>query len=356
MEKVNMTVELNEFLQQMFRNPLMAVTVLLTLGVILVNGWTDAPNAIATCVSTRAIKPKPAIIMAAVFNFLGVLVMTMVNAKVAATIYNMVDFGGNTGEATMALCAALFAIVVWAVAAWRFGIPTSESHALIAGLSGAAIALHGGVDGINGAEWIKVIYGLVLSTALGFGVGFGAVRTVERLCRRKDRIKTVGFFKNAQVAGGAAMAFMHGAQDGQKFMGVFMLGIFLVNGNANVTDFSIPIWLMVLCSVVMGLGTSIGGYRIIKSVGMDMVKLETYQGFSADLGAALCLLLASLTGIPVSTTHTKTTSIMGVGFSKRISAVNWKIVNEMVLTWILTFPGCGLLGYIMVKAFNLIFN
>ena len=138
-------------------------------------------------------------------------------------------------------------------------------------------------------------------------------------------------------------------------MGVFLLGIFLSGGQTGVTEFTIPVWLMLLCSAVMGLGTSIGGYRIIKSVGMDMVRLETYQGFAADLGAAACLLLASLTGIPVSTTHTKTTAIMGVGASKRLSAVNWKIVKEMVLTWVLTFPGCGLLGYLMVKLFILIF-
>ena len=350
-----MTVSLTEFLASLVQNPLVALTALLTLGVILVNGWTDAPNAIATCVSTRAIEPRAAIVMAAAFNFLGVLVMTLISDKVATTIYKMVDFGQNAGEATTALCAALFAIVVWATAAWRFGIPTSESHALIAGLSGAAIAMHGGMAGINAMEWLKVLYGLVLSTILGFGSGYLAVKAIEIVCRRMDRLRTARFFKHAQVAGGAAMAFMHGAQDGQKFMGVFLLGIFLSGGQTGVTEFTIPVWLMLLCSAVMGLGTSIGGYRIIKSVGMDMVRLETYQGFAADLGAAACLLLASLTGIPVSTTHTKTTAIMGVGASKRLSAVNWKIVKEMVLTWVLTFPGCGLLGYLMVKLFILIF-
>ncbi|HML38026.1 MAG TPA: inorganic phosphate transporter, partial [Bacillota bacterium] len=149
-----MTVSLGDFIVQLFSNPALVVTVLLTLGVILVNGWTDAPNAIATCVSTRSMGPRAAILMAAVFNFCGVFVMTMVNATVAMTIYKMVDFGGNSGDALIALCAALFAIVLWAVAAWWFGIPTSESHALIAGISGAAIALQGGMSGINGSEWI----------------------------------------------------------------------------------------------------------------------------------------------------------------------------------------------------------
>ena len=350
-----MTITLAEFLPQLISNPVLAITVLLVLGVILVNGWTDAPNAIATCVSTKSMSPRAAILMAAVFNFLGVFFMTMVNASVAATIYKMVDFGGDSGDALVALCAALFAIVVWAVAAWWFGIPTSESHALIAGITGAAIALHNGLGGVNGGEWIKVVYGLGLSTVLGFGMGWIVVKIIELICRGMDRRRTQGFFKGGQIAGGAAMAFMHGAQDGQKFMGVFMLGVFLANGQANVNNFQIPLWLMILCSAVMGLGTSIGGYRIIKSVGMDMVKLEKYQGFAADLAAAFCLLLSSLTGIPVSTTHTKTTAIMGVGAARRLSSVNWGVVKEMVLTWILTFPGCGLIGFLMAKLFMWLF-
>lgn len=350
-----MAVTFKDFLMQISYNPTLLITTLLTLGVILVNGWTDAPNAIATCVSTRSIKARNAILMAAVFNFLGVFVMTMINANVAQTIYNMVDFGGNSKDALVALCAALFAIVTWATAAWWFGIPTSESHALIAGISGAAIALHNGLEGINGNEWVKVLYGLVLSTILGFVMGWIVVKFTEFVFRGFNRKKTNEFFQNAQVAGGAAMAFMHGAQDGQKFMGVFMLGIFLANGQANVVSFEIPIWMMLLCSAVMGLGTSIGGYKIIKSVGMDMCRLEKYQGFSADTAAATCLLISSLSGIPVSTTHTKTTAIMGVGAAKRLSSVNWGVVKEMVYTWVLTFPGCGLIGYLMAKLFMIIF-
>ena len=346
---------LPDFLGQLGTNPAFFITVILTLAVILVNGWTDAPNAIATCISTRSMNPRAAILMAAIFNFFGVLVMTIFNSKVAETIYNMVDFGDNAHEATIALCAALVAIVAWATVAWKFGIPTSESHALIAGISGGAIALHGNMSGINGSEWIKVIYGLVLSTILGFVMGWISVKLTELFARRIDRRKTTKFFQGAQIGGGAAMAFMHGAQDGQKFIGVFLLGAFLAKGQAHVTNFQIPIWLMILCSAVMGLGTSIGGYRIIKAVGMDMVKLEKYQGFSADMAAAGCLLLSSLTGIPVSTTHTKTTAIMGVGAAKRLSSVNWGVVKEMVLTWVLTFPGCGIIGFFMAKLFIWIF-
>lgn len=348
-----MTISLSAFLSSLFSNQPLFITVILILGVILVNGWTDAPNAIATCVSTRSISPKAAIVMAAFFNFFGVFVMTMVNTTVAQTIYYMVDFGGDTRQALSALCAALISIVVWATAAWWFGIPTSESHALIAGISGAAIALQGGISGINGSEWIKVVYGLILSTVLGFAFGWIIVKMVECVCRNLDRSKTLPFFKNAQIVSGACMAFMHGAQDGQKFMGVFMLGIFLANGQGNAIQFEIPIWLMLVCSLVMAFGTSIGGYRIIKAVGMDMVKLEKYQGFSADLAGAGCLLIASIIGAPVSTTHTKTAAIMGVGSAKRISSVRWSIVKEMIFTWILTFPGCGLIGFFMAKLFLL---
>ena len=346
---------LPEFWEQMCHSPMLMVSTVLTLGVILVNGWTDAPNAIATCVSTRAISARKAIVMAAVFNFLGVLVMTAVNASVAMTIYNMVDFGGNAHISLVALCAAMAAIVIWATAAWYFGIPTSESHALIAGISGAAVAINNSFDGINGAEWIKVIYGIVFSTVLGFIMGFITSKITVFIFRNQNRIKSERFFSGAQVAGGAAMAFMHGAQDGQKFMAIFLLGAAFANGQAYTSSFTVPIWLMVICSLVMGLGTSIGGYRIIKSVGMDMVKLKPYQGFAADLSATLCLLLSSLTGIPVSTTHTKTTAIMGVGAARRIRNVNWSIVKDLVLTWVFTFPGCGVLGYIMAKLFLIIF-
>ena len=341
----------SSFLEQMLQSPALLISTLLTLAVILVNGWTDAPNAIATCVSTRAIGMRQAILMAAVCNFLGVLVMTSLNAAVAMTIYNMVDFGGDAHTALIALCAAMVAIVIWATAAWYFGIPTSESHALIAGLSGAAIAIHNGFGGINGGEWVKVLWGLLLSTVLGFGMGFVCTRLTEWFCRNRDRRKTNRFFSAAQVGGGAAMALMHGAQDGQKFIAVFLLATALAGGQAEATTFVVPLWLMALCSLVMALGTSIGGYRIIKSVGMDMVKLSTYQGFSADLAAALCLLFSSLTGVPVSTTHTKTTAIMGVGASRRLRNVNWFTVKELVLTWVLTFPGCGLIGFLTAKLF-----
>ena len=352
-----MDLSFSYFWEQMMSNPLLLMAVVLTLGVILVNGWTDAPNAIATCVVTRCLSPRLAILMAAVFNFLGVFIMSLVNATVAQTITKMVDFGTNSHEAIVALSAALFAIVLWAILAWVFGIPTSESHALIAGLTGGAIALHGGLDGVNGAEWIKVIYGLVISVVLGFVLGFIICRIVVMIFRNIQRNKTETFFRFAQIGGAAAMSFMHGAQDGQKFMGVILLSILLINGqSADNVSVEMPIWLMAVCSIVMGVGTSIGGKKIIKSVGMDMVKLEKYQGFSADIAAAISLLICSVFSLPVSTTHAKTTSIMGVGAVKRVSAINFGVVKEMVLTWVLTFPGCGLVGFLITKLFMFIFT
>ena len=344
-----MDLSLSYFLQEMTGSPILMITMLLTLGVIFVNGWTDAPNAIATCVTTRCMNVRSAIWMSAAFNFLGVFVMTQINSAVASTISNMVDFGSNTRYALIALCAALISIVIYSVTASVFGIPTSESHSLIAGLSGAAIAIQQGLDGINMQEWVKVIYGLVLSLALGFGTGWLICRAVTLICQNVDRRKANKVFNGAQIVGAAAMSFMHGAQDGQKFIGVLFLGLAFANGQSSVHGMEIPVWLMLLCSVVMGLGTSVGGEKIIKSVGMDMVKLEKYQGFSADLAGAACLLFSSLFGIPVSTTHTKTSAIMGVGAVRRLSAINFGVVKDMMLTWVFTFPGCGLISFVMAK-------
>ena len=349
-----MGISLASFLQQVTSNPVLAITVALTLGVIFVNGWTDAPNAIATCVTTRCMRVRSAIIMSAICNFFGVLIMTHINASVASTISNMVDFGGDTTMALIALCAALFSIVVYSVGASIFGIPTSESHSLIAGLTGAAIAL-GGAGGVNMNEWIKVIYGLVMSLLFGFAIGWATAKVVTVICAGLDRRRTDTFFKYAQIFGAATMSFMHGAQDGQKFIGVLFLGMAFASGQPDVAGAIIPVWLMVLCSATMGLGTSVGGEKIIKSVGMDMVKLEKYQGFSADLSSSLCLLVMTVLGIPVSTTHTKTSAIMGVGAVRRLSAINFGVVKDMMLTWIFTFPGCGIISYAMAKLFMFLF-
>ena len=328
------------------------------LGVIFVNGWTDAPNAIATAVSTRVMTPSTAVKMAVVLNFAGTLFMTLVNKKVAETISGLVDFKGfSDKDALVVLTACMIAIVVWATAAWYFGIPTRESHAWIAGVTGGAFAL-GSVGAINLGAWQKILLGLGVSSLLGFFAGYIITKLIEFLCKRMRRSSTTMFFNFGEAAAAGMMAFMHGAQDGQKFMGILLLGVSLYNPLwAPMTggEFNIPVWLIVLTSLTMGFGTSVGGYKIIKAVGMDMVKLEKYQGFAADLSGSLTLLLSSVTGIPVSTTHTKTTAIMGVGASKRLSNVNWGVAKDMVAAWVLTFPGCGLIAYLMSLLFLRIF-
>ena len=258
-------------------NPVLLVILVLTLGATVVNGATDAPNAIAPAVSTRSMGPGPAIIMAAICNFIGLIIITAISSAVAQTIFNMVDFGGNAHQALLALAAAMVAIIVWGVVAWLFGIPSSQSHSLIAGLTGAAIALQSGLAGVNGAEWMKVVYGLVVSTCCGFGGGWLFTKLLEKLFKKADRRGLQNKWRIAQVFTGAGVAIMHGAQDGQKFLSISMLGIMLAMGSMDTSNVTFPLWLIILCALAMGLGTAIGGKKIIKSVGMDMVKLEKYD-------------------------------------------------------------------------------
>lgn len=322
------------------------LSVILTLAVIFVNGLTDAPNAVATCITTRCMSMKSAVIMSAFLNFAGVFVMTTINPSITETISNMVFFGDNESAASIALCAALFSIVLWAVLAWYFGIPTSESHALIAALSGSAIAINGGFDGINGSEWVKAFYGLFTSCLVGFLLGVIICKIVLVIFKNIKRSKCDLFFKYAQIFAAGAMSFMHGAQDGQKFIGVLLLCTGAINDTTHISPF-----IILLCSGVMALGTLSGGKKIIKAVGMDMVKLEKYQGFSADLAAALSLLLSTLFGFPVSTTHAKTTAMMGAGSARSKRSINPVVIKDIVMTWILTFPGCGVLGFVATKFF-----
>ena len=263
-------------------------------------------------------------------------------------------FGADNNSSSVALSAALFSIVLWAVLAWYFGIPTSESHALIAGLSGSAIAINGGFSGINGEEWLKAIKGLFTSCLFGFVAGFFVCKFVILLFRNIKRQKAESFFKWGQIFTAAAMSFMHGAQDGQKFIAVLMLCISF-SGSSQPESFE-PSWIIIfLCSVVMALGTVSGGKKIIKSIGMDMVKLEKYQGFSSDFSASLSLLISTLFGYPVSTTHAKTTAMMGAGAARNIKSLNTSVIKDIAFTWLLTFPGCGIIGFFVTKIFLKIF-
>ena len=352
---------------------LILIVVVLLLGVIFVNGWTDAPNAIATAVSTRVMTPSTAVKMAVVLNFLGTLIMCYISKSVAETVSNMVKISAYLPQDRLVMLAASsFAIVIWATAAWYFGIPTSESHALIAGVTGGAIALYKFDNGIslreigtalatiNGSAWAKILIGLAVSSVLCFIVGYFLTKLIELIFRRVKRTSANKIFNAGEAIAAGAMAFMHGAQDGQKFMAIILLALsfspltssWITSTNGS---FDIPIWLIIICSLTMSIGTSVGGYKIIKAVGMDMVKLEKYQGFAADLSSSVILFICSAIGLPVSTTNTKTTAIMGVGASKRISNVNWGVAKEMIMAWVLTFPGCGLIAYLMTKLFLMIF-
>ncbi|MFC2647268.1 MAG: anion permease [Coriobacteriaceae bacterium] len=344
-------ISFSQFLDMVATNPFLAIVIVLILATIFVNGATDAANAIAEPVGTRSIDVNSAIAVSVVCNFVGLVTMTMISTAVADTMSNMVDFGGDNHAALIALAAATVGIVAWGVGAWIFGIPTSESHALIAGLTGGAIAVSGGIAGVNMGEWAKVIYGLVLSTVLGYLAGWVIAKIIPLCCRHADRRKANDFFGKMQILGAAGVALMHGAQDGQKFMSTALLAIALSAGRSLDSMSGFPLWLEVLCAGTMALGTAVGGKRIIKKVGMKMVPLEKYQGFAASVSATVSLLVATLTGLPVSTTHTKTAAIMGAGAAKNVHSVDWNIAKEMVYTWIFTFPGCGIIGFVLAKLF-----
>lgn len=338
-----------DFAERMAEQPALLLTVLLTGAVLLVNGWTDAPNAIAGAVVTGALPFPTAVALAAACNFLGVLCITAVNVSVAETVYSIASFGGGREAALTALCAAIAAVVLWAAAAWCFGIPTSESHALVAGVSGAAVALEGSLSCIRWDCWARVLLGLVLSTAAGFGGGFWVQRRLSRHALPDGPVRL------AQIPGAAAVSFLHGAQDGQKFLGIFLLGVALAQDRGDERTFLVPLWLVGLCAAGIALGTLLGGRRIIDTVGRDMVSLSPLQGLSSDLGSIPCLLLCTFLGLPISTTHTRTAALLGVGAAGR-QRPNWAVAGRVGLTWLLTFPGCALLGYGMSRVFLSLFS
>jgi PiT family inorganic phosphate transporter len=238
------------------------------------------------------------------------------------------------------------AVVVWAIIAWSFGIPTSESHALLAGLSGAVLATSMNIESINLREWGLVLAGLLLSTIPSFLLARITYTLLVKLFAKCDRRLTIEYFKRTQRLSAAWSAFLHGAQDSQKFMGVFLLGISINHGDITKDSFDIPIYIVICCSLVMTLGTLIGGRRIIKKVGMDMVKLDAVGGTAADVASSAAIFFCTLFGIPVSTTHSKASAMMGVG-TKNGKGTDKKIVSEMVLAWLLTFPICAAIGFLI---------
>ncbi len=331
------------FINAAFSDFSVFLTVAITLSVAFVNGCTDAPNAIASSVSTRCMSLKKAVVLAAVFDFLGSVSACLFSRKVTETIIEIASFGKNPKEALISLSAAMSAVVIWATAAWAFGIPTSESHALVAGLIGAGIAANAGFDGMVFGAVNKVAQGLLLSTVLGFFFGFVSSRITVSRFKNIEKTRTDSFFKYSQIASSMLMAFMHGAQDAQKFVGILSLVMSLATDYKE--DMSMPLWMIFICSAAISLGTATGGARIIKSVGMDMVKLRRDQGFAADVAGAICLFISTALGLPVSTTHTKTSAVLGVGAAKSVKSVDWSVASEMAAAWLLTFPGCSLLSF-----------
>ena len=319
--------------------------IVLISGVVFVNGWTDAPNAIVGVVSTKTMSYRRAVRFAAFCNLLGLFVISAVSSSVAGTILSLGSFDAHdTQKSLAAIMAAMAAIIIFATAAWAFGIPSSESHALIAALTGTSMALGGSV---SAGAWRKVILGLVMSLALSFMLGgFLSKITGKRLRRLSGKT-----LDSAQVFAAGGMAFMHGAQDGQKFAAVFVaVGLLLrgeyASGGIDLKEYPL---IVLFCGVLIALGTAVGGGRIIRNIGGKMVFLGKPQSIAADAASGLCLLLASLTGIPMSTTHTKTTAIMGACVQDKNNPVNYKIIGGIFFAWLFTFPACISLGYVLTK-------
>lgn len=318
---------------------LLIVVLILILWAEFVNGWTDAPNSIATVVTTRVLSPRRALVMATILNILG----TFSGTAVATTIGTGIIKPELINLSTVA--AAMVGIIFWSTLAWRYGLPTSESHALIAGLAGAGLAI-GGFDALLIEGWKKVGMGLLFSTFLGFGFAFFLFSLIARLFYHTGISKVRRLFGRAQIVSSAFMAFGHGSNDGQKFIGAFSLAL-LISGITK--EFTVPFWVIILCASMMGIGTMVGGWRIIKTLGVRLTKLEPQHGFAAETAAASAIELASHFGIPLSTTHTISTAIIGVGAVQRRQAVRWSVAKNIVYAWVLTFPVCAGIAYVTAK-------
>jgi inorganic phosphate transporter, PiT family len=323
----------------MHNGALIAVLVLVLVAEF-VNGVTDAPNAIAAVVSTRVLRPLAAVLMAAVFNLVGALAT---GTAVAATIGE--GFVKPEVISLEVVAASMITIVLWSVVTWRLGLPTSKSHELVASLTGAGLAAAGSSVLLWGG-WEKVLIGLALSTFGGFLIGGFFMIALYWIFRRSSPASVRGIFSRLQIGSSAFIAFSHGSNDGQKFMGVFALAL-LLGGAA--TEFHVTWWVILICGTVMGLGTIFGGWRIMRTVGFKLTKLEPVNGFAAETGAGVAITLGSLFGVPLSTTHTINTSIMGVGATRRLSAVHWEVARRIAAAWVLTFPACFAVGWLLSK-------
>ncbi|SNB47083.1 inorganic phosphate transporter [Geobacter sp. DSM 9736] len=316
---------------------LMLVLVILAALVFdYINGFHDTANAIATCVSTRALTVKAAIFMAAILNFAG----AMVSTKVAATIGKGIVDKDNVTQ--MVVFAGVMGAIIWNLITWYYGLPSSSSHAIIGGIMGAVIA-HKGVAALHWAGLKKIVLALVLSPVVGTIIGFAVMVLLLWTFRNHAPGALNNHFRKMQVMSAAFMAFSHGTADAQKSMGVITMA--LVSYGA-LPVFAVPMWVKFACALAMGLGTAAGGWRIIKTVGKDFVKLQPVHGFCVETASAGVILGASSIGMPVSTTHIITSTILGVGLSKRLTAVNWNVAYRILWAWVLTIPASALMAFI----------
>ena len=301
-----------------------------------VNGFHDTANAIATCISTRALSVKAAIIMAAGLNFAG----AMISTKVASTIGKGIVDPVNVTQ--MVVLAGIVGAIIWDLITWYYGLPSSSSHAIIGGLMGAVIA-HAGTVALHWKGLEKIVLALILSPFIGTTLGFFFMVAMMWCFRNKSPHILNKRFRRMQILSAAVMAFSHGTADAQKSMGVITLALV---SYGYLQTFLVPTWVMIACATAMALGTAAGGWRIIKTVGRDFVKLQPVHGFCVETASAGVILGASAFGLPTSTTHVITSAILGVGLSKRMSAVNWVIAYRILGAWVLTIPASGVVAYV----------
>jgi len=321
---------------------LILVIVVVILGVCFeyVNGFHDAANAIATVVATRVLTPLQAVLMAGTLNLVGALSGVAVAKTVGAGI---VDSKIVTQDLVV---AALISAIAWDLLTWWFGLPTSSSHALIFSIIGASVAIHGvGVVITDGLT--KTSFGIVYSPTLAFLVGYLVMLSLYWILRNSSWGGVQRFFGKAQVLSSAYMAFSHGGNDGQKTMGVIALALAAYGAVPTGAGFFIPDWVKVLCAVSIAIGTATGGWRIIRTMGVRITKLTPVQGFAAETTAGTVIEIATRLGIPISTTHAISGAILGVGATRRLSAVRWGIAGRIVTAWVLTIPGCFVMGYVL---------
>ena len=317
----------------------MIIVLLLAVGFDYVNGFHDTANAIATSVSTRALRPSHAILMSATANFVGALTGTAVATTIAKGIATTPT--GDAGQ--IVVCAALVGGIAWNLLTWRLGIPSSSSHALIGGLIGAAIAA-AGVGSLNlQGIYDKVIFPLIASPILGVLIGFALMVVLLNVFRRGHPKKINDRFRRLQLLSAAYMAFSHGSNDAQKTMGIITLA--LVAGGI-IPEPIVPLWVILIAATAMSLGTAAGGWRIIKTMGQRVVKLDPVHGFAAETTAATIIIGASHFGMPVSTTHVISSAIIGVGASDRFSAVRWGVAGNIVIAWVLTIPASAIVAWV----------